>query len=158
MICFVSDWRRRQSLAKQFIAGKLNLRRIDDQVERILHPGEKAQRTAPEIPPLRDDALITATRKLNEALSELARAIGEDGHGSIAEADVDGVLFDHRHKTSLLHFGVAQDRDGGHRDTEGREDRQSSVTGQKVHHAKQISSPHASAPVKRAVTTPSHLL
>jgi len=79
--------RRRQSLAKQIIAGKLTLLRLHDQVERILHPGEKTHRAAPEIPPLRDDALITATRKLNEALSELARAIGEDGHGSIAEAD-----------------------------------------------------------------------
>jgi ParB family chromosome partitioning protein len=79
--------RRRQSLAKQIIAGKLTLLRLHDQVERILHPGEKTKRAAPEIPPLRDDTLITATRKLNEALSELARAIGEDGHGSIAEAD-----------------------------------------------------------------------
>ena len=79
--------RRRQSLAKQIIAGKLTLLRLHDQVERILHPGEKSARTAPEIPPLRDDALITATRKLNEALSELARAIGEDGQGRIAEGD-----------------------------------------------------------------------
>jgi ParB family chromosome partitioning protein len=79
--------RRRQSLAKQIIAGKLTLLRLHEQVERILHPGEKQQRPEPAIPPLRDDALITATRKLNESLSELARAIGEDGHGSIAEAD-----------------------------------------------------------------------
>jgi ParB family transcriptional regulator, chromosome partitioning protein len=79
--------RRRQSLAKQIIAGKLTLLRLHDQVERILHPGEKVPRAAPEIPPLRDDALITATRKLNEALSELARAIGEDGQSRIAEAD-----------------------------------------------------------------------
>jgi ParB family transcriptional regulator, chromosome partitioning protein len=79
--------RRRQSLAKQIIGGKLTLLRLHDQVERILHPGEKTMRAAPEIPPLRDDALITATRKLNEALSELARAIGEDGQGRIAEAD-----------------------------------------------------------------------
>jgi len=79
--------RRRQSLAKQIIAGKLTLLRLHDQVERILHPGEKAPRAEPAIPPLRDDALITATRKLNEALSELARAIGEDGHGTVAEAD-----------------------------------------------------------------------
>ena len=79
--------RRRQSLAKQIIAGKLTLLRLHDQVERILHPGEKVPKAAPEIPPLRDDALITATRKLNEALSELARAIGEDGQGRIAEAD-----------------------------------------------------------------------
>ena len=79
--------RRRQSLAKQIIAGKLTLLRLHDQVERILHPGVKAPKTEPAIPPLRDDALITATRKLNEALSELARAIGEDGQGRIAEAD-----------------------------------------------------------------------
>src|SRR5256885_3122308 len=70
--------RRRQSLAKQIIAGKLTLLRLHDQVERILHPGEKSPKIAPEIPPLRDDALITATRKLNESLSELARAIGQD--------------------------------------------------------------------------------
>jgi ParB family chromosome partitioning protein len=79
--------RRRQSLAKQIIAGKLTLIRLHDQVERILHPGEKTTKAAPEIPPLRDDALITATRKLNEALSELARAIGDDGQGRIAEGD-----------------------------------------------------------------------
>jgi ParB family chromosome partitioning protein len=79
--------RRRQALAKQIIAGKLTLLRLHDQVERILHPGERIAKAAPEIPPLRDDALITATRKLNEALSELARAIGEDGQGRIAEGD-----------------------------------------------------------------------
>jgi ParB family chromosome partitioning protein len=79
--------RRRQALAKQIIAGKLTLLRLHDQVERILHPGVKTPRAEPAIPPLRDDALITATRKLNEALSELARAIGEDGQGRIAEAD-----------------------------------------------------------------------
>src|SRR5207247_10842864 len=79
--------RRRQSLAKQIIAGKLTLLRLHDQVERILHPGEKSPKIAPEISPLRDDALITATRKLNESLSELARAIGDGGHGTIAEAD-----------------------------------------------------------------------
>ncbi|HEY7623940.1 MAG TPA: ParB/RepB/Spo0J family partition protein [Candidatus Limnocylindria bacterium] len=79
--------RRRQSLAKQIITGKLTLIRLHDQVERILHPGEKVPRAEPTIPPLRDDALITATRKLNEALAELARAIGEDGHANIGEAD-----------------------------------------------------------------------
>ena len=79
--------RRRQSLAKQIIAGKLTLLRLHDQVERILHPGVRAPKVEPAIPPLRDDALITATRKLNEALSELARAIGEDGQGRIAEGD-----------------------------------------------------------------------
>ena len=79
--------RRRQSLAKQIITGKLTLIRLHEQVERILHPGEKVPRAETTIPPLRDDALITATRKLNEALAELARAIGEDGHANIGEAD-----------------------------------------------------------------------
>lgn len=79
--------RRRQSLAKQIIAGKLTLLRLHEQVERILHPGVKVSRAEPTVPPLRDDALIVATRKLNEALSELARAIGEDGRGAISEGD-----------------------------------------------------------------------
>ena len=52
------------------------------------HPsGERPARPEPAIPPLRDDALITATRKLNEALADLARAVGEDGHGTIPEGD-----------------------------------------------------------------------
>jgi ParB family chromosome partitioning protein len=79
--------RRRKALAKQIIGGKLTLLRLHERVERILHPGERPLRAEPTIPPLRDDALITSTRKLNEALSDLARAIGEDGHGTIAEGD-----------------------------------------------------------------------
>ena len=79
--------RRRKALARQIIGGKLTLLRLHERVERLLHPGERAARPEPAIPPLRDDALITATRKLNEALSDLARAIGEDGHGTIAEGD-----------------------------------------------------------------------
>jgi ParB family chromosome partitioning protein len=83
----VDNKRRRQALAKQIIAGKLTLLRLHDRVERILHPGEKTSRPEPAIPPLRDDALITATRKLNDALADLARIIGEDGHGNIPESD-----------------------------------------------------------------------
>jgi ParB family chromosome partitioning protein len=79
--------RRRQSLAKQIIAGKLTLLRLHEQVERILHPGVKVSRAEPTVPPLRDDALIVSTRKLNESLTELARAIGEDGRGAISEGD-----------------------------------------------------------------------
>jgi ParB family chromosome partitioning protein len=79
--------RRRKSLAKQVIAGKLTLLRLHERVERILHPGERPVRPEPAIPALRDDALITATRKLNEALADLARAVGEDGHGTIPEGD-----------------------------------------------------------------------
>ena len=83
----VDNKRRRQALAKQIIAGKLTLLRLHDRVERILHPGEKASKPEPAIPPLRDDALIMATRKLNDALADLARIIGEDGHGNIPESD-----------------------------------------------------------------------
>src|SRR5437016_10283234 len=79
--------RRRKALAKQIIAGKLTLLRLHDRVERILHPGERPKRPEPAIPALRDDALITATRKLNESLSELARAVGEDGKTAIPDSD-----------------------------------------------------------------------
>jgi ParB family chromosome partitioning protein len=79
--------RRRQSLAKQIIAGKLTLLRLHEQVERILHPGEKTPRHETALPPLRDDALIVSTRKLNDALADLARIIGEDGRGTIGEGD-----------------------------------------------------------------------
>ena len=83
----VDNKRRRQALAKQIIAGRLTLLRLHDRVERILHPGEKTSKPESAIPPLRDDALITATRKLNDALADLARIIGEDGHGNIPESD-----------------------------------------------------------------------
>jgi ParB family chromosome partitioning protein len=83
----VDNKRRRQALAKQIIAGKLTLLRLHDRVERILHPGDRTAKPEPAIPPLRDDALITATRKLNDALADVARVIGEDGHGTIPESD-----------------------------------------------------------------------
>ena len=83
----IDNKRRRQALAKQIIAGKLTLLRLHDRVERILHPGERSAKAEPAIPPLRDDALIVATRKLNDALADLARIIGENGHGTIAEND-----------------------------------------------------------------------
>ena len=79
--------RRRRSLAKQMLEGKMTLIRLHDRVERILNPGERAEKPEPAIPPLRDDALITATRKLNESLADLARAIGENGSPTIPEGD-----------------------------------------------------------------------
>jgi hypothetical protein len=69
------------------LAGKLTLIRLHDRVERILNPQAKPERAEPAIPALRDDALITATRKLNESLAELARAIGEDGSPTFPEGD-----------------------------------------------------------------------
>lgn len=83
----LEDKRRRRSLAKQILAGQLTLIRLHDRVERILHPQERGAKAEPAIPALRDDALITATRKLNEALAELSRAVGEDGKLTIPESD-----------------------------------------------------------------------
>ena len=83
----IEDKRRRKSLAKQVVAGKLTLIRLRDKVERTLNPSEAGTRAAPAIPALRDDSLITATRKLNEALQELARAVGDDGSSNIPEQD-----------------------------------------------------------------------
>jgi ParB family chromosome partitioning protein len=83
----VDDKRRRKALAKQVVAGKLTLIRLRDKVERVLNPDQAGPKAVPAIPPLRDDSLITATRKLNEALQELARAVGEDGSSNIAEQD-----------------------------------------------------------------------
>jgi len=83
----IEDKRRRKSLAKQVVAGKLTLIRLRDKVERVLNPSEAGPRSATALPPLRDDSLIKATRKLNEALQELARAVGDDGSENIAEGD-----------------------------------------------------------------------
>ncbi len=83
----LEDKRRRRSLAKQILAGQLTLIRLHDRVERILHPQERGRKLEPAIPALRDDALITATRKLNEALAELSRAAGDDGKLAIPEGD-----------------------------------------------------------------------
>ncbi len=83
----IEDKRRRKSLAKQVVAGKLTLIRLRDKVERSLHPELTELKAPPAIPALRDDTLITATRKLNEALAELARAIGDDGSSNILDAD-----------------------------------------------------------------------
>ena len=83
----LEDKRRRRSLAKQVLAGQLTLIRLHDRVERILNPNARSTKAEPAIPALRDDALITATRKLNEALAELSRAIGEDGKMTIPDSD-----------------------------------------------------------------------
>jgi hypothetical protein len=80
--------RRRKALAKQMLAGQLTLIKLHDRVERILNPQARAERPEPAIPPLRDDALIMATRKLNESLADLSRAIGDDDSATnIAEGD-----------------------------------------------------------------------
>ena len=80
--------RRRKALAKQMLAGQMTLIKLHDRVERILNPQAKPERPEPAIPPLRDDALITATRKLNEVLADLSRAMGDgDTTPSFPEGD-----------------------------------------------------------------------
>lgn len=82
----IEDTRRRRSLAKQVLAGELTLVRLKDRVAKVLDPRATEARPVPEVPKLRDDSLITATRRLNETLAELSQAIGEEASG-IAEGD-----------------------------------------------------------------------
>jgi len=85
----VEDPRRRRALAKRVLSGDLTLAKLHERVERIIEPGERPAREAEEErdgpPALRDDALILATRKLNEALLELAS--GTDMARDVPEAD-----------------------------------------------------------------------
>jgi ParB family chromosome partitioning protein len=84
----LEDRRRRKALAKRVLSGELTLIQLHDRVERILNPEAAAAAKAPPvIPPLRDDVLIQATRHLNDALVDLARALGEEGRGGIPEGD-----------------------------------------------------------------------
>ena len=83
----IEDKRRRKALVKQVVGGQLTLLRLRDRVERSLHPGESTVKPAPALPQLRDDVLVTATRKLNEALADLARAVVEDQNRSLSESD-----------------------------------------------------------------------
>ncbi len=82
----IEDKRRRRFLAKRVLSGDLALSKLRFRVERVLNPGQVEPKPAPEVPKLKDDALIVATRQLNEALSDLARAVGNEAQG-IPEAD-----------------------------------------------------------------------
>ena len=82
----VDDQKRRKALVKQVLDGQLTLIRLRDRVAKVLDPKAVEPRPAPELPKLRDDTLITATRKLNEALADLAHAVGDEG-GGVSEGD-----------------------------------------------------------------------
>ncbi|MFN2520432.1 MAG: ParB/RepB/Spo0J family partition protein [Candidatus Limnocylindria bacterium] len=82
----IDDRRRRRALTKRVLSGDLTLSKLRFRVERVLNPGQVESRPAPEVPKLKDDALIVATRQLNEALGDLARAVGNEAQG-IPEAD-----------------------------------------------------------------------
>lgn len=82
----IEDKRRRHVLAKRVLSGELTLLRLHERVERILHPEAQQPREEKEgPPPLRDDAMIEATRKLNESLMELSRAV--DAAADVPEGD-----------------------------------------------------------------------
>lgn len=84
----VEDKRKRKALAKRVLAGELTLMKLHDRVQRIIDPNAVPQREPEEKegpPPLRDDALIVATRQLNEALAHLGRALAEGE--SVGEGD-----------------------------------------------------------------------
>ena len=74
----VDDRKRRRSLAKRVLSGELTLLKLHERVEKILNPNAPVEREEKEddAPALRDDALIAATRRLNEALVDLAEAVG----------------------------------------------------------------------------------
>lgn len=76
----IEDKRRRRSLIKRVVAGEMSLQKLHERVQRILDPsgqpegeGEKEEKDG--TPALGDDAMIVASRKLNEALVELAMAV-----------------------------------------------------------------------------------
>ncbi|MBI3522055.1 MAG: ParB/RepB/Spo0J family partition protein [Chloroflexi bacterium] len=83
----LDDKRKRRSLAKRVLSGDLTLVRLRDRVARVLDPKAQEPKAVPALPQLRDDALITATRKLNEALAELARAVGDEGSRTVPDGD-----------------------------------------------------------------------
>ncbi len=84
----LEDKRRRRALVKRVLSGELTLLRLHERVERLLHPEarparEEAEKEGP--PALGDDAMILATRKLNESLVELSRAV--DAATDVPEGD-----------------------------------------------------------------------
>ena len=82
----LEDKRRRKALVKRVLAGELTLLKLHERVQKIIDPDARPAKQEKEgPPPLRDDALITGTRKLNEALAELARAL--EGSEGVGEGD-----------------------------------------------------------------------
>ena len=85
----LEDKRRRKALIKRVLSGEMTLLRLHERVERILDPNAKPAKEEREdedaAPALRDDAMIVATRKLNEALMELAGAV--DAAAEVPDGD-----------------------------------------------------------------------
>jgi ParB family chromosome partitioning protein len=84
----VEDRRRRKALERRIVEGRLTLLRLRERIDRLLGVAQpKKPAPPPAIPPLRDDSLIAATRKLNESLVDLARVVAGDGQAVIGETD-----------------------------------------------------------------------
>ncbi|MBI2323675.1 MAG: ParB/RepB/Spo0J family partition protein [Chloroflexi bacterium] len=84
----LDDKRKRRALVKRVLSGEMTLLRLHERVERILDPVGRPPREDKEedqTPALRDDAMILATRKLNEALMELAGAV--DAAADVPDGD-----------------------------------------------------------------------
>ncbi len=84
----LDDRKRRRALIKRVLSGELTLLKLHERVERIVDPNARPAKETEEPegpPPLRDDAMITATRKLNESLLELAQAV--DAASDVPESD-----------------------------------------------------------------------
>jgi ParB family chromosome partitioning protein len=84
----LEDKRKRGALIKRVLSGDMTLLKLHERVERILDPSARPPREEKdedETPALRDDAMIQATRKLNEALMELAGAV--DAAADVPDGD-----------------------------------------------------------------------
>ena len=81
----IEDRGRRRSLVKRVVAEQLTLAKLRDRIARLTGaaPEKRAGAAPAALPPLKDDALIAATRKLNQALGELSRALGTDGQAML---------------------------------------------------------------------------
>ncbi len=86
----IEDRRKRRALVKRVVAEQLTLLKLRDRIAQLTGnaPAKRAGQARAALPPLKDDALIQATRRLNQALAELSRALGNDGQPlSIPETD-----------------------------------------------------------------------
>lgn len=84
----VEDRRRRKALERRIVEGRLTLLRLRERIDRLLGVAQPKKPVAPPaVPPLRDDSLIAATRKLNEALVDIGRVVGGESTVTIGETD-----------------------------------------------------------------------
>ena len=89
----IDDRKKRRILVKRVVEEKLPLAKLRDRIAQLSGQLPSRPAAAPAVlPPLRDDALIAATRKLNQALADLSRALGAEGPTStIPETDRDNL-------------------------------------------------------------------